>query len=84
MENRILTGRDLILYILKNNLEDKPLFSEDTLPGCLISESKAATLLNTGVASIRALCKIGKLQGVKIGETIYIFHDELNEILRCH
>lgn len=58
-----MTGRELIIYILENHLEDVSL--------CTIEE--AAVKLNTGVATVKALYNIGELKGFKLESKIYIF-----------
>lgn len=69
----MITGRDLIVYILENHLEDEPVFKDGKFVGCL-TDVEAAALFNTGISTIHALVAIGKLPGVKIGDTIYIFY----------
>ena len=66
-----MTGRDLIIYILKNNLEDKPVFEDGVLLGFL-NESEAAVKFEVGVATIRVWYEAGLLEGVKINDAIYI------------
>lgn len=66
-----MTGRDLIIYILKNNLEDEPVFENDVLLGFL-NESEAAVKFEVGVATIRVWYEAGLLEGVKINDAIYI------------
>lgn len=67
-----MTGRDLIIYILQNNLEDEPVFKDGIFLG-LLTESEAATKFNVGVATIRCWFEMGMLNGIKIGDEIYIF-----------
>ena len=59
-----MTGRDLIVYILENHLENEELFNDGNFLGFLTIDEAAAVI---------ALFELGKLPGVKIGETIYIF-----------
>lgn len=66
-----MTGRDLIIYILKNNLEEKPVFENGVLLGFL-NESEAAVKFEVGVATIRVWYEAGLLEGVKINDAIYI------------
>lgn len=65
------TGRDLIVYILTNNLEDKPVFEDEKLIGFLTLE-QAALEFKVGIATVEALIKLNKLNHVQIGDTIYI------------
>ena len=66
-----MTGRDLILYILENHLEDKQVFEEGNLLG-FITIIEAAEKMSVGVATILTWLNQGRLKGVTIGDTIYI------------
>lgn len=66
-----MTGRDLIIYILKNNLEDEPVFKDGKFIG-FITASEAAVKMNVGVPTIWAWYAQGQLPGVIVGNTIYI------------
>lgn len=65
-----MTGRDLILYILENHLEDEVVI-ENGVFVWLMSEEEAAVKFGVGVAQIRAwyMCKM--LSGTKIGDRLY-------------
>lgn len=66
-----MTGRDLILYILANGLEDEPIFKNGTFIG-FESESEYAKRLGVGVATVRTWAALGMIQYVVIGDTLYI------------
>lgn len=66
-----MTGRELILYILINGLEDEPVFANETFIG-FINESDFAARCNVGVATVHAWAMMGKIEFVSIGESIYI------------
>lgn len=66
-----MTGRDLIVYILSNHLEDEPVFKDGKFVGLLTAE-EAAAKLNVGVSTIRAWYMLGRLKGIVIGDSIYI------------
>lgn len=66
-----MTGRDLIIYILTNNLEDEPVFLEKGFLN-LITETEAAERLDVGIATIRTWRELGAIKGVQIGEEFYI------------
>ena len=66
-----MTGRDLIVYILQNNLEDKPIFIDEGFMN-MLNEVQAAAKFNVGVETIRVWFSFGALDGVKIGDMIYI------------
>lgn len=66
-----MTGRELILYILENGLEDKPVFSNDKFVG-FITAGEAAAKMNVGVATILVWITRGELEGIQIGDRVYI------------
>ena len=74
-----ITGRDLIVYILENKLENEPICIDDRFLN-LMSLSEAAMRYNVGVATIRAWYDSGMLDGIRIGEEIYIFPDTKSPI----
>ena len=69
-----MTGRDLIIYILQNNLEDVPISFDGGFLN-LLSEEEAAAKFGVGKATVRLWFKRGMIKGVKIGEEIYIYPD---------
>ena len=74
-----MTGRDLIMYILSNGLENEPVFKDGAFVGLLTIE-QAAIKLDTGVESIRGLYVLGMITGVIIGGELYILDDaKINE-----
>lgn len=66
-----MTGRDLILYILANGLEDEPVFENGRFIGFMTAE-EAAIKMNVGVMTVRIWVGLGQLKGLMIGETLYI------------
>lgn len=72
-----MTGRELIIYILENNLEDEQIFKDGTFVG-LITDIEAAYRLKVGVESIRVLYETNMLQGITIGSSLYIFDGGAN------
>lgn len=70
-----MKGRDLIIYILQNDLEDEEIFKDGKFIGTL-TDFEVAVKLGVGVSTVKALFEMQKLPGVKIGETIYIFDSE--------
>ena len=66
-----MTGRELILYILSNGLEDKKVFEDNKFIG-FMTAGEAAAKMNVGVPTICVWLGQGKLDGVRIGDTIYI------------
>ncbi len=66
-----MTGRDLIVYILENNLEDEPVFKDGVLLG-FMSIGKAAEKFNVGKSTVEIWIRLGQLKGVKVGNTFLI------------
>lgn len=66
-----MTGRDLIIYILENNLEDEPIFKDGRIPG-FISLGEAAEKMNVGLATVLALINQNRLNYIVIGNSLYI------------
>lgn len=67
----MITGRDLILYILQNNLEDEPVFEDGMLLG-FMNEMEAAVKFGVGVSTIRAWVYKELLPAMRIGEVLFI------------
>lgn len=61
-----MTGRDLIVYIMANHLEDAPISSIINSAG-LMTVEQAAILFGVGTASIETFMQLGTLQYVIIG-----------------
>lgn len=66
-----MTGRDLIIYILENGLEDEPVYKDGRFMG-FVTAAEAAVKMDVGVATIWAWVMQGKLFGLLIGGTMYI------------
>lgn len=70
-----MTGRDLIIYILENNLENEPVYKDGRLLGFL-TVTEAAVEFGVGQSTIKALVKKGRLRGIEIGGELYIAVNE--------
>ncbi|MBO5319055.1 MAG: helix-turn-helix domain-containing protein [Ruminococcus sp.] len=66
-----MTGRELILYILQNHLEDEPIFENGRIIG-FITEEEAALKFGVGTATIQVWVDRGILSGVTICDQLYI------------
>ena len=66
-----MTGREFILYILSNGLEDKPLFENGKLLG-FMTPMEAAAKFGVGVETVRVWCVIGRIPSIKIEGTYFI------------
>lgn len=66
-----MTGRELIVYILENHLEDQLICADGKIIGFLTLE-EAAEKFNVGTETVRLWYKLGQIDGAKIGNAIYI------------
>lgn len=64
-----MTGRDWIVYILNNKLEDQPIFHNGRLLGFMTIE-EIATQLGVGKATVHAMVSMNKIDYICIGETV--------------
>lgn len=66
-----MTGRELIVYILQNHLEDEIVIENDIFFG-MMTEKEASVKFGVGEATIRTWYELGALHGIKIGNSIFI------------
>lgn len=66
-----MTGRDLIMYILANGLEDKKVFENGNFIG-FMTDVEAAAKFNVGVSTIRAWVGLEWIEAIEIGGQLYI------------
>lgn len=69
-----MTGRELIIYILQNSLEDN-IVIKDGYFVTLMDEAEAAAKFKVGEATIKAWYDCGMLKGTKIGNSIFFKRD---------
>lgn len=69
-----MTGKDLILYILRNNLENTVVLQDGFFVG-FMTEEEAAAKFDVGVATIRAWYQCRMLDGTQIGDSLYFLKD---------
>lgn len=69
-----MTGKELILYILQNNLENTIVLENGFFVG-FMTEEEAAVRFGVGLAQIRAWYSCKMLKGTQIGETLYFRKD---------
>ena len=72
-----MTGRELIIFVMENHLEDVTIFDGNMLPGLMTLE-EAAVKWHSGRNTVEALFEMGKLPGVVIDEKIYIHENTKN------
>ena len=67
-----MTGRELIIYIMANHLEDKPVFEDGRLLG-FMTATEAAAHFKVGLATIYMWAGMDAIPNVRIGDDLYIF-----------
>lgn len=66
-----MTGKELILYILNNDLENENVFDENGIFIGLIDIKETAAKFDVGVYTIETWEHMGWIKGVTIGDKIY-------------
>ena len=66
-----MTVRDLIIYNLKNNLENEDIFLDGKIVGFLKIE-EAAEKFNVGIPTIMTWIALGRINAIRIGNCYYI------------
>lgn len=66
-----MTGRELILYILANGLEEEPVFKDGRLLGYM-TLLDAALQFDVGTATVISWINNGLLEGIEIDGTIHV------------
>ena len=69
-----MTGKELILYILENDLENEDVIKDGVFIW-LMDEKEAAIKFDVGVATIRSRYVYGLLDGTKIGDHLYFLRN---------
>ena len=69
-----MTGRELIVYIMQNNLEDEVVI-KDGIFIWLMDENEAAVKFDVGVETIKAWYVCNMLSGTKIGDRLYFLRN---------
>lgn len=69
-----MTGKELILYILLNDLENTVILDGGTFLGFL-SESDVAAKFGVGIATVRAWYACDMISGIPIGDSLYFRKD---------
>lgn len=67
-----MTGWDLIIYIVQNNLENEDVFKNGVFIG-FMTEFEAAAKFEVGVPTIRVWHSLGFIKGITMGDTLFIF-----------
>lgn len=69
-----MTGKELIVYILQNDLENEVVI-KDGIFVWLMNEEEAAVKFCVGVAQVKAWYMCGMLSGTKIGDHLYFLRN---------
>lgn len=64
-----MTGKDLMIYILQNNLENERIFN-------LITVDEAALKFNVGSETIKIWYKLDIISGIQLGNKLYIVSND--------
>lgn len=76
-----MNGKDLILYILQNDLENAPVFSDGRFLN-FMTVMEAAIYYDVGPATIRTWVSCNIIPYIKIGDTILIPKTASEELKR--
>ena len=75
-----MTGRDLIIYILENGLEDEPVFNDGKIIG-FMTVGEFAAKMDVGVSTVVVWIFQGRLPCMKVGGMYFVPADfELEEV----
>lgn len=61
-----MTGRELIIYILQNNLEDEVVIDTE-------SAEEVALRYGVGISTVKAWYEMGQINGIKVNDTLHLF-----------
>lgn len=69
-----MLGREIIMYILANKLENERL-SSDVFTKKLMTQEEAAVHFNVGTAAVKTAYRAGLLKGFESNGKLYILED---------
>lgn len=69
-----MTGKELIIYILENDLENEVVFANG-IPTCMMTAQEAAEKFEVGVSTVQAWYQLGMLPGFALGDVLYFRKD---------
>lgn len=73
-----MTGKELIIYILTNNLENEEVVNPDGIFIGFMGEKEAAAKFGVGVATVRAWYTCGYLKGFAVGDSIFFLSNAVD------
>lgn len=74
-----MTGKDLIIYILQNNLEDVQINLDSGFLNFL-TVKQAAVKFGVGEATVRIWYQLNAIDGIMLGDELYISPDSKPKI----
>lgn len=74
-----MTGKDLIIYILSNDLENEPVFKNGKFIG-LMSLGEVAVKFEVGAATVKTWIALGVMDAVEINGETYIFPNSVTAL----
>lgn len=78
-----MTGKELILYILQNNLENTIVIKDGFFVG-VMTEGEAAVKFGVGIGTIRAWYTCKMIEGTQIGDSLYFRKDVADPRIASH
>ena len=69
-----MTGRDLIIYILANGLENEPVFKDGKIIG-LMTVEEMAVQFDVSISTVLTWYALDMIDGVIIGDRLFIFRN---------
>lgn len=66
-----MTRKDLIMFIIKYDLVNEKIFTDDIINEALVHSSKVAEKFGVGVATIKTMYDMGTLHGFEINGELY-------------
>ena len=67
-----MTGRELVIYILENGLENEEIIDKEGKPAGMMTPEEAAEKFEVPIATLMAWLGTGKVLSFLIGDTHYI------------
>lgn len=73
-----MTGKELIIYILENDLLDEKVI-KDGVPIFLLDLNDAAVKFDVGTATVKAWAAVGMIESERLNDGLYIYATEERE-----
>lgn len=67
-----MTGRELIIYISENHLENKHIIDDEVFFGSFMTEGEAAEKFGVGLATLNVWIEYGLVPTIKLRDKLYI------------